>query len=210
METSTLILLVVFVVPIYLIVSAIRAIYWPPKPVKLSDLTPMVGDITLEELSKHTGEDPFRPILFAVRGKIYNVTSAHNFYGPGGGYHVFAGREIARALAKSSLKEQDCCGDIHDLTQQEMSTLEQWENKFDEKYKIVGRLVPTKQLTLGELSAFDGEDPTKPILLSVRGVLFDVTKGRDFYGPDGAYPFGGKECARALAKFSTELSGKRT
>ena len=32
--------------------------------------------------------------------------------------------------------------------------------------------------------------------------------GAGFYGPDGAYPFAGKECARALAKFSTEVAGE--
>ena len=34
--------------------------------------------------------------------------------------------------------------------------------------------------------------------------------GAGFYGPDGAYPFAGKECARALAKFSTEVAGEHS
>ena len=58
------------------------------------------------------------------------------------------------------------------------------------------------------MTEFDGSDPSKPIYLASRGVIFDVTSGAAFYGKDGAYPFGGKECARALAKFSTELSGE--
>ncbi len=65
--------------------------------------------------------------------------------------------------------------------------------------------MPPKQLTLDQLAKFDGTDSSKPIYLAVRGVIFDVTAGADFYGKDGSYPFGGKECARALAKFSTEV-----
>lgn len=65
--------------------------------------------------------------------------------------------------------------------------------------------MPPRQLTLDQLAEFNGNNPSKPIYLAVRGVIFDVTSGKDFYGKDGAYPFGGKECARAFAKFSTEL-----
>ena len=44
-----------------------------------------------------------------------------------------------------------------------------------------------------------------PLILCVAACW---TAGSGFYGPDGAYPFAGKECARALAKFSTEAAGE--
>lgn len=60
-------------------------------------------------------------------------------------------------------------------------------------------------MTLDQLMKYDGKDPSLPILLAIRGVIFDVTKGKDYYGPDGVYPFAGRECARALAKMSTDI-----
>lgn len=36
-----------------------------------------------------------------------------------------------------------------------------------------------------ELAASDGSDPGRPILISIRGTVYDVSKGRDFYGPGG-------------------------
>lgn len=42
-----------------------------------------VGEVTLEELAKYDGRDPFMPILLSVRGTIYDVTTGKDFYGPG-------------------------------------------------------------------------------------------------------------------------------
>lgn len=42
-----------------------------------------VGDIPLIELSKHDGRDPLRPLLLAVRGRVFDVTPGRSFYGPG-------------------------------------------------------------------------------------------------------------------------------
>jgi len=47
-------------------------------------------DFTLEELSKYREGDR---IYLALGGKVYDVTKSAMFYGPGGAYHVFAGRD---------------------------------------------------------------------------------------------------------------------
>jgi len=83
--------------------------------------------------------------------------------------------------------------------------LAQWEEKFTKKYPIVGEIIPSMVLSLDDLKEYDGKYASKPMLLSIRGVIFDVSRGKAFYGPDGAYPFAGRECARALAKYSVEL-----
>lgn len=60
-------------------------------------------------------------------------------------------------------------------------------------------------MTLGDLATFDGNhDPTFPLCLAISGVVYNVSKGSQFYGPGGVYPFAGRECARAFALMSTE------
>ncbi|KAL7560651.1 hypothetical protein ACA910_001335 [Epithemia clementina (nom. ined.)] len=67
---------------------------------------------------------------------------------------------------------------------------------------------PPRNFTVQQLRYFDGtKDPKtekdKPVYLSVNGYVFDVSEGRDFYGPDGPYEkFAGRECGIALAKMS--------
>lgn len=72
-------------------------------------------------------------------------------------------------------------------------------------------LDPPRNFTSAQLLKFDGspENPSdessalKPVYLSLAGKVFDVSKGRDFYGPGGPYAlFAGHECGVALAKMS--------
>lgn len=42
-----------------------------------------------------------------------------------------------------------------------------------------------KQFTMEELAKHDGSDPSLPMLLSIRGVVYDITSGKQFYGPNG-------------------------
>ncbi len=62
-------------------------------------------------------------------------------YEEGASYHVFAGKEIARALSKMSFNETEFNNtDISDLNDEEKKTLADWEKNF-KKYPIVGKLI---------------------------------------------------------------------
>lgn len=99
-------------------------------------------DLTREELKQYDGSDPTSPILMAVRGNIYDVTNGSSFYGPGGPYNVFTGKDASRALAKSSTDPKDAeNSQIEDLTSEELNTLDEWESHYKFKYEYVGKLV---------------------------------------------------------------------
>lgn len=89
------------------------------------------------------------PVYLSVRGKIFDVTSGRNFYGPGGPYANFAGRDASRGLACGSFDESMLTEDLQgpldtlkDLDQEQMEALRGWEERFNEKYLVVGELVP--------------------------------------------------------------------
>lgn len=54
--------------------------------------------MTPEELLKFDGSEDGTPIYIAINGVIYDVSASPQFYGPGGGYHIFAGRDSTRAF----------------------------------------------------------------------------------------------------------------
>ncbi|KAK2451327.1 putative steroid-binding protein [Trifolium repens] len=110
----------------------------PKKPVQ-------VGEITEKELRLYNGSDSSKPILISVKGQIYDVSEGRNFYGPGGSYTMFAGKECSRALALLSFKPQDINGNLEGLDESELTILEDWEYKFIDKYPKVGQLVPEQR-----------------------------------------------------------------
>jgi membrane-associated progesterone receptor component len=98
-------------------------------------------DYTLEELADFDGSDPQRPLLIAIRGYVYDVTRSRDFYGPGGPYGMFAGKDCTRALAKVSFDPSDFSGDLEGLDREELDKLEEWIELFEGKYRRVGRLI---------------------------------------------------------------------
>ncbi|KAL6240366.1 hypothetical protein RBB50_012736 [Rhinocladiella similis] len=54
-------------------------------------------------------------------------------------------------------------------------------------------------ISFDELSKCDGTDPSKPVLIAIKGIVFDVSRN-SAYQPGGCYHvFAGKDPSRALA-----------
>ena len=67
-------------------------------------------------------------------------------------------------------------------------------------------LVPPKTFTLGDLRTQDGRRG-RSIYISVKGFVYDVTEGREFYGPGGGYAFmAGRDATVCLARMSLDPS----
>ena len=98
------------------------------------------GDLTPSALRRHDGSNRALPILLAAKGVVYDVTRGRDFYGAGGAYNLFTGRDCSRALAKMSLDPADVSRDVSDLTADELKVLDDWVVKFEAKYPVVGRV----------------------------------------------------------------------
>ncbi|XP_050221591.1 membrane steroid-binding protein 2-like isoform X2 [Mercurialis annua] len=131
-----------------------------PPPVQL-------GEVTEEHLKQYDGSDPKKPLLMAIKGQIYDVSQSRMFYGPGGPYALFAGKDASKALAKMSFEDKDLTGDISDLGPFELEALQDWEYKFMSKYVKVGtiqKLVPVtdEAASVSEAAEAKDADVAKP------------------------------------------------
>ena len=132
-----------------------------PPPVVFQTYTPRT-------LLKSNGENG-KPVYLAVKGKVYDVSPGRNFYGPGGPYENFAGRDATRGLACQSFDEdmltKDLDGpldDCKDLDKDQLENLHGWVERFDEKVSVqIVSLANTsltqgyQYLIVGKLEAYD-------------------------------------------------------
>lgn len=97
-------------------------------------------EFTAEQLKQFDGTNKDQPVYVAIKGTVFDVTSNREQYSPGQGYSVFAGKDASRALAKSSLRIEDCIADITGLNEEETQTLDKWVSFFTKKYPVVGKI----------------------------------------------------------------------
>uniref|UniRef100_A0A8D0HH43 Neudesin neurotrophic factor n=1 Tax=Sphenodon punctatus TaxID=8508 RepID=A0A8D0HH43_SPHPU len=64
---------------------------------------------------------------------------------------------------------------------------------------------PVRLFPESELSRYNGQEEDQPIYIAVKGVVFDVTSGKEFYGKGAPYnALVGKDSTRAVAKMSLD------
>ncbi|XP_003727182.1 neudesin [Strongylocentrotus purpuratus] len=74
-----------------------------------------------------------------------------------------------------------------------------------DKIKISIKDGPMRVFTDVEIAQYDGSHPDLPIYMAIKGVVFDVTQGKEFYGKDAPYnALVGRDSTRAVAKMSLE------
>jgi membrane-associated progesterone receptor component len=133
---------------LYLLYTRLR----PTPPASLSPANPAVvfQNFTPKALQKYNGTDDPR-VYIAVAGGVFDVTSGAGFYGPGGSYSNFAGRDASRGLALGSFDDDVLpsvdgpLDDLKDLTAGEKETLSGWVEHFRRKYMLVGKLVSEEE-----------------------------------------------------------------
>ncbi|KAI5838667.1 cytochrome b5-like heme/steroid binding domain-containing protein [Morchella snyderi] len=135
--------LILLSLAIYIIYSRLR----PAPPSNIKHDTPRVfRTFTPKTLSPYNGTE-LPSVYLAVEGRVFDVTAGKSFYGPGGPYSNFAGRDASRGLAKNSFDEEMLTpldkplDNLEDLTDEEKESLAGWANHFEGKYLLVGKLV---------------------------------------------------------------------
>lgn len=80
-----------------------------------------------------------------------------------------------------------------------------WTVAGDRVLKYKSDSKPVRLFTDEDLGRYDGTEEGQPIYMAVKGVVFDVTKGKEFYGKDAPYnALVGKDSSRAVAKMSLQ------
>ncbi|KAF9510978.1 hypothetical protein BS47DRAFT_1373199 [Hydnum rufescens UP504] len=107
-----------------------------------TDLAPPKNQpFTLNELKGYDGSITGKPIYVSIKGTVFDVTAKKEMYGPGAGYHVFAGKDGSKGLGLSSLKPEDAVPDWSGLDEAAVKVLDQWYDFFSKRYNVVGKVI---------------------------------------------------------------------
>ncbi|XP_045597658.1 neuferricin [Procambarus clarkii] len=96
---------------------------------------------TVEELARYDGREGNKGPYLALLGRVYNVKKGKKFYGTGGGYEFFSGRDGSRAFVTGDFTEEGLIDDISGLTSSDYIGLDEWTKFYESDYKYVGKVI---------------------------------------------------------------------
>ena len=103
---------------------------------RADNIEPKKGRLGLQKWLSRLEKTYFFAYL-AVRSRVFDVTSGKQFYGPGGPYSNFAGRDASRGLAHGSFDEDMLTKDLdgpldtlEDLDDEQRDALRGWDGSL--------------------------------------------------------------------------------
>ncbi|KAF9179649.1 hypothetical protein BGZ51_006765 [Haplosporangium sp. Z 767] len=108
--------------------------------------------LTQKELAQYDGSDPTKKIYLAVKGEVFDVTAGRPYYGKGGGYGFFSGKDASRAYTTGCFQTH-LTHDLRGLTANQLADIDGWVKFYRDhsKYFKVGTVI------------LDPIDPSSPI-----------------------------------------------
>jgi cytochrome b involved in lipid metabolism len=96
-----------------------------------------------ESVSMLSEEEQSSSLLWlSIQQRVYDVTAGWKFYGPGGPYHGFVGRDATRAFCTGCLLDECLISNTTGLSEQQIMESMRWVEYYElhDKYKFVGLL----------------------------------------------------------------------
>jgi membrane-associated progesterone receptor component len=109
-------------------------------------------DSSLQELDCFRGVDGGR-IMLSFEGKVFDVSTARDLFGPCGQYVALAGTDVTRCLGEMCL-DDECLGDLNwdPDNSEEQRQLGEWRRLLTARYPVAGSLRGWRQRAASEES----------------------------------------------------------
>lgn len=96
---------------------------------------------TKEQLSKYDGTEESLGLYIGIYGRVYDVSSGRQYYGPGGTYSFFAGCDGTKAFVTGEFNEKGLIDDVSEFDSRRLLELHHWLEFYEKTYHFVGKLI---------------------------------------------------------------------
>jgi predicted heme/steroid binding protein len=124
--------------------------------------------VSQEELAGKVGKDGDSELWLSILGEVYDVSSGAKFYGEGGPYGIFAGRDGSVPFITGTFTPEEALKGLDVLDSNQLNSLDNWRKSYEdnEKYPFVGLLEgrlydkdgnPTEELIAARVQIAEGK-----------------------------------------------------